>query len=1007
MHPRHLLATGLVAAAVAVSFRAADTPTALPGAPDPQPAALPDPPGDDASLAFEANVGQTDARVRFLSRGAGYTLFLAPTEAVLRLTPGRDGGDGDRTRRAAGPAAVVRLSLANANPAPAVTGVDALAATTHYFVGRDPAGWHRDVASYAKVRYREVYPGIDALYYGNGGQLEYDFVVAPGADPGVIALEFAGVDSVRVDDAGHLRLGVGDRDLVQQRPVVYQMVDGARRLVQGAYALLGGGRVGFTLGDFDAALPLVIDPVLSYSTYLGGDGLDHAEAATVDRAGNTWVVGSTDSVEFPWTLGIDSEYGGGDADAYVCRFSAMGGTPLCAYIGGEGWDEAWAVAVGPDGNAHVAGYTASRDFPTLNAAQPELVPGEYGDAFVLKINDRNDGLEYSTYLGGNDSDVVRAMTVGDDGAAYVTGSTWSWQGFPTTAGALQASDPAGEDAFVAKFADSGALVFNSYLGGSVDDRGRGIVVDGNDRVYVTGNTFSEDFPVRTPLQATHAGAGDGFVAVLRPDGGRLLYGTYLGGSGEDWVYDLRLDAARNMHLSGFTWSADFPLANPLQGVAGGDRDGLLARISADGSTLQYATYLGGSGGDDLRHMVLDGAGNMIVAGYTTSPDFPLVDSLQPLSGQDGVVLKVSADGQRLLSSTALGGADYEVLTGVAIDLDGTVHVTGWTASNDFPLAAAFQDGHANPPTDEAGGEDIFVSRIADLALDSWRGDFDGDGRDDILWRNNATGQGAIWPAGNRAAAVNLSRVGNVAWRIVGVGDFDADGKSDLLWRNAETGANTIWPGAIGADAVSVTGVSNMDWQVHGVGDFDGDGRDDILWHQSGNGQTAVWFEGRYEARANLTRVTNLGWDIVGAGDFDGDGRDDVLWRNGSSGQNTIWSGGDSRAVLPVARLDGHEWQIAGIGDFQGDGKDDILWRNVSNGRNAVWRGGSRAHQQAVRRVSNQRWAIYGTGDYDGDGKDDILWRESLRGGNAVWRGGNAGNVLKVLPVRSLDWTIKS
>ena len=968
------------------------------------------------SFAFEANQGQTASHVDFVARGPGYGLFLTPTEAVFSLSPAAaaldpDALHGARADRLA--PSVLRMALIGGNPAPEATGENLLDGTSHYFTGKDPEKWQRNVSRFGKVRYAEVYPGVDMVYYGADGKLEYDFIVAPGRDPGKIALDFKGVEGIRLDEAGNLLLKTAHGDLVQHKPVIYQLVDGARRMIEGAYALLGGNGVGFKLGQYDLNLPLVIDPVLSYSTYVGGDGWDSVAAIGVDAAGNTYVAGNTNSIEFPWDMGNDSEFSG-IYDAYVCRFTAAGGKPYCAYIGGTGDDAAWALAVGGNGSAYVGGFTSSTDFPVINAQQPNPAAGTNGDAFVLKIDPTGTMLAYSTYYGGNDADVVRALAVDDQGAAYITGNTWSWQNFPITAGVLQPVDPADVDAFVAKFNNSGALAFSSYLGGSGNDQGRGITLDKNRNIYVSGMTAStnfavtaaSNFPTPSAVQPLNAGGNDAFIAKLNPTGSALLYGTYLGGTGDEWGYGLQLDAAGNIHLAGFTSSTDFPTTvGAIQRTYGGDQDGFLTKLNANGSQFVYSTYLGGSGRDDLRHLVLDPAGNAYLAGDSVSPDFPLVNPLQSMNEQQGVLAKIDPTGKKLMSSTALGGSGWDLITGVARSMDGTLHVSGYTVSTNFPLASAFQATNSSATIDP-GVPDIFFTRITDATLASWRGDFDGDGASDILWHNAATGAGSIWPSANGAQARTLTRVTDLNWHIVAVADFNGDGKSDILWRNALTGSNTIWRSGDYALQQAVTGVTNTNWKIAGAGDFDGDRKADILWRDTATGTNAIWLAANNATQRAVTGVTNLGWEVIGVNDFNGDRRADILWRNTSNAQTAIWNTGNSATSASITGVLGTDWRIVGIADFDGDGKADILWRNAATGNNTIWRSGASSTQQAVAPIPNYDWHPVGTGDYNKDGKADILWRHRANGNNTIWRSGNSTTIQAVSPA-GLDWRVRS
>lgn len=956
----------------------------------------------DTSLAFEINRGQSADRVKFLARGQGYSLFLTPQEAVFSLSPAGQlpRGEGNKEKRLA--PTLVRMAVAGGNPDPVVQGENPLTGKSHYITGNDPANWQQDIPQYGKVRYQQVYPGIDLVYYGNGGKLEYDFIVAPGEDPDQIALDFNGVKGLRIDANGDLILQTSHGDLLQNKPIVYQDIDGQRRPVEGAYQMLASNRVGFKLGRYDAREELIIDPVLVYSTYLGGDGDDQSAGSIgVDKAGNTYVAGYTNSINFPWDLGSDSEYAGGLYDAYVCKFNPAGSRPYCVYIGGSGDDEAWSLAMAPDGSAYVGGYTDSTDFPVLAAHQSTLTPGNWGDAFLLKINAAGDALEFSTYFGGNDHETIRALATDSAGAVYATGGTFSWQGFPVTPGAYQTVDVAGADAFLAKFNAGGGLVMSTLLGGTANDQGRGVTVDKSGNILVAGHTTSSDFPLMSPRQPTYGGGGDAFISKFNAAGNALLFSTYHGGSALEWGYGIKLDAASNIFLTGNTESIDFPVVKAMQPVSGGGQDAFLSRFNASGNALAFSTYLGGNGHDDLRHLQLDPAGNVFVAGYTSSADFPGSASQ---AFQRGVLTKFTPAGARLETVT-LGASSWSIVTGLAIDFTGAAQLSGYTAAGDFPVVSAFQATHATPP---AAGEvsetaDMFLSKFGSPHLTNWKGDFNGDGISDILWRNNATGAGVIWPSGNGGIPQNITRITDLNWQIVGVGDFGGDGVSDILWRHRVTGSNVIWKSGRSSTTASVTGVTNVNWRVVGIGDFNGDTRDDILWHDDVTGSSAVWYSATYATRANLTRITNLAWDIVGTGDFDNDGRADVLWRNASTGQNSIWRTGDLATPQVTATVTGDAWQIAGVGDFDNSGGDDILWRNRVTGANQIWKSANVSTKLAVTGVTNQEWQIFGVADYDGNGRADILWRNTATGANVIWRAGVSSSKQTVRSVSNTYW----
>ncbi len=705
-------------------------------------------------LSFEANRGQTDEQVKFLSRGKGYTLLLTPTEAVLALKrpkgqesssslSGRGALHPPETNPKLGaghsePNTVLRMKLVGANPRPEVSGLDELPGKSNYFIGNDPSKWRTNVPHYAKVHYQDIYPGIDLVYYGNqsqrsgdpassaGRQLEYDFIVAPGADPDAIGLAFDGTDRLTLDAQGDLVLRIRDTQVRLRKPVVYQEVDGTRQEIAGSYVLTSNHQVTFEVAPYDASKPLIIDPVLVYSTYLGGSSDDFGSGVAVDAAGNAYVTGSTGSPNFPTANPFQSA-NAGDDDAFVTKFNAAGSALVYStYLGGSNFDRGGAdIAVDADGNAYVTGSTRSTDFPTANPIQPVNAGGE--DAFVTKLNAAGSALVYSTYLGGLNDEGGFAIALDAAGNAYVTGRTCS-DNFPTTAGAFQTNFPGGPcafgaDAFVTKFnADGSALVYSTYLGGSDGDQGFGITVDTAGNTYVTGRIRSTDFPTANPLQPVFGGGSfDAFITKLNADGSALVYSTYLGGSDWDGAGGIAVHAAGNTYVAGSTRSTNFPTTpGAFDTTCGTDGncnfdgssvffDAFVTKLDAAGSALVYSTYLGGSGSDGAGSIAVDLAGNAYVGGGTDSSDFPTANPIQATFAGglgDGFVTKLGAAGDTLVFSTYLGGSGSfrEGPSGIAVDIAGSAYVVGSTNSDDFPTANPF---HAA----RGGAFDAFVAKI--------------------------------------------------------------------------------------------------------------------------------------------------------------------------------------------------------------------------------------------------------------------------------------------------------
>jgi len=534
---------------------------------------------------FEVNRGQVDAQVKFLTRGSGYTLFLTPSEAVLVLRA-------PDAMPAAGQALVstaeVRMHLAGATAQPRVAGVEKLPGIVNYFLGNDPAQWHADIPTYAEVVYQGVYPGIDLIHHGTQGRLEYDFVVGPGAEPGAIRVEFQGADGIVVDAHGDLVLHTAVGDLRQRKPAIYQDVNGVRRAIAGDYVVLGPRRVGFQVAAYDRSRPLIIDPVLLYSTYLGGSGFEVCYDVAIDATGNAYVAGSTTLTDFPTTTGAVQTASGGSADAIVAKVDPTGsGLTYSTYLGGTAADVGYDIVTDAAGNAYVTGYTNSTNFPTTTTAFQTASSGSL-DVFAAKVNPGGSGLVYSTYLGGGAAEEGYGIAVDGAGNAYVTGYTSS-PDFPTTPGAFQAAfhnsanPDAAYDAFVTKLNPMGSgLIYSTYLGGGVVDVGYEIAIDADGNAYVTGYTASSNFPTTTgAFQTVQSGYADAFVTKVNPGGTGLLYSTFLGGGNNDLGYGIAVNAAGHILVAGRTASTNFPTtAGALQTGSDGPGDAFIAKFSS-------------------------------------------------------------------------------------------------------------------------------------------------------------------------------------------------------------------------------------------------------------------------------------------------------------------------------------------------------------------------------------------------------------------------------------------
>lgn len=635
-------------------------------------------------LAFEENRGQTDDRVRFLSRGDGYNLFLTPTEAVLAL-------------RGDDPARVLRLRWEGAAPAPQISGEGELPGKSHYLMGNDPAKWRRSIPSYQKVQYKEIYPGIDLVFYGNPRQLEYDFVLAPGADPKTVRLAVEGADRMEIDPAGDLILYLGGGEVRLKRPVSYQDIGGARREVASAFRRIGDNRIGFTVGEHDPIQPLVIDPVLVFSTYLGGSGSDAVFDVALDPAGNVYLAGYSSSPDFPVPSGPGPSTG-----AFLMKMTPEGTPVYVTYLGAQA---SYGITLDPAGNIYLTG-TGGLGTPLVNPLPPDQRGNGGLDVFVAKLDPSGSTLLYSTTLGGPDQDQGRSIAVDAQGHAYVTGGTHS--GFPIVAPPLPPATEPGVG-FLAKLHPSGSsLVYSTTF----DGYGWEVATDPAGNVYWVGHA-GLSLPTVNAWLPSPLGQGDGFVGKLTSSGSPV-YLTHLGGSRFDQAWSVAADAAGNAYVTGVTDSLDFPLLQPLQSEFKFSYEVFVTKLGPAGTPV-YSTYLGGTHYEWGHDIAVDGTGSAYVTGWTQSTDFPLKDPVQSecrpvivgtYCEPNAFAAKLNPQGSSLVYSTYLGGSDFEEGWGIAADNRGNAYVVGFSHSDDFPTTRAFQ------PFFGGGDNDAFIARIS-------------------------------------------------------------------------------------------------------------------------------------------------------------------------------------------------------------------------------------------------------------------------------------------------------
>ncbi len=714
-------------------------------------------------LAFVPNAGQTDRTVHFQAQSAGGALFFTSNEVVLSL-PILDQSllladeGSDHSLFAMGHSSIVRLRFEGADPSPAVAATGKLDGVVNYFIGDDPGRWRTGLPTFREIVYREVYPGIDLRYNGLTEESDRSFLlkgayhVAPGADPGLIRWRYVGAENVRMDKAsGDLFITPSSaaqstvgQTLVERAPVAWQVVEGERVPVNAGYSLAADGSIGFDLDGYDPAYPLVVDPTLTYSTYLGGSNRDIARAVAVDAGGNVYVTGQTASTDFPRQNPAQPDFGGGGfGDTFVVKLDPSGSALVYAtYLGGSNDDTGHAIAVDSYGAAYIAGDTLSANFPTEKAVQPVSGGGGpfEGDAFVVKLSPTGSTLVYSTYLGGQGDEIGYGIALDGGGNAYVTGYTSSTN-FPTRrAPQPNPSFPQGlnilGDAFVTQIISASGVYtwgYSTFLGGQDWDEGHSIAVDAAGNAYVTGNTRSADFPTERPAQPIFGGGsgfdrGDAFVTQVISASGVYTWGysTFLGGGGGDTGAAIAVDASDNAYVTGETASTNFPTAHPFQNARAGAQDAFVTKIiSASGVyTWGYSTYLGGGGSDSGRGIALDNNREAYLGGFTRSDDFPVTpgayDELCGINGlcdgnnDDAWFAKLGASGSSLTYATYLGGSRADQGYGVAVDARGNAYLVGETNSVDFPVSIGAYDSSCGTDgvCNGAFAPDAFVLKIA-------------------------------------------------------------------------------------------------------------------------------------------------------------------------------------------------------------------------------------------------------------------------------------------------------
>jgi hypothetical protein len=927
----------LIGAALAAPIASAAPRPARPAVPAIGPAARAYAPRDleygRVPLHFEPNRGQAPADARFVAHGDGYRLDLTPSGPVLRTASG--------DAATAPEAEALSVRFAGASPAPEIAGLDPLPGRVNYLRGSDPSDWLVRIPTFASVAYRDLYPGVDLLWYGNAGRVEYDVVVAPGADPRSVRLDVSASRRATIDARGDLLLEGEAGVVTMRKPFVYQERGGARREVASEYVALGGGEIGFRVGTYDPSLPLVIDPVLAYATYLGGNGFDQAYNVAVDAAGNAYVTGVAYTANFPTTAGAYQRTPTG-TDAFVTKLAPDGRTLVYStYLAGANCQ---GIAVDASGSAYLTGYAAI-NFPTTPGAFETMLRGGF-DAFVTKLAPDGSSLVYSTLLGGSFDDFGYDVAVDASGNAYVTGNTaYRAPGpgdFPTVNAVQPAYGGGNEDAFVAKVNATGsALVYSTYLGGgqilnATDDWGEGIAVDAGGSAYVTGYTYSPDFPTTAGAYDRSRAGLDAFVVKFSPGGTSLVYSTFLGAAGREQGYDIAVDAGGNAYVAGLTESEDNPFTPEYDGFPTtpgafqptGSFDAFVTKLDPQGSGLVYSTYLGGAADVDRAWgIAIDSAGNAYVSGDTKSPNFPVVDAVQPNYGGglgDAFAAKLNASGSALVYSTFLGGNLADEARAVAVSANGaSAYVVGSTSSFNFPSTP----GVVQPFN--AGGvehhDDAFVVKLSGAAAAP---------AGDTIGAYTSSSGGHFLRGSNSSGPADWVFQFGAGSLVALSGDWDGDGDDTPGLYDQAAGTfflkNSNSSGS--ADLVFGFGPSGGGWTPL-AGDWNGDGVDTVGLYNPANG---FFFLRNANAPGGADATFGFGpggasWAPL-AGDWNGDGADTVGLYNPANGFFFLRNANTPGAADLVFGFGpgGAGWQPI-TGDWNGDGVESVGLYSPSNG----------------------------------------------------------------------------
>lgn len=873
-------------------------------------------------VLFEQNKGQTDDKVKFVSRGPGYTLYLTQTGAEFSLKSADDVSPSaeivTKGHRSARNLKTDKLTMqfVGANSNPVVTGDDSAVTKTNYYIGKRRI---ENVSNYKRVNYKNIYDGIDAVFYGNKNkQLEYDFVVAPNKDASQIALAFDGAEVMSIDADGNLIIKTDNTELVQQKPFAYQTINGVQKEVSVDYKLTDK-QISFELGQYDNSLPLVIDPVLNYLTYIGGTAFDDVFEIAADNSGNAYISGATRSLNFHGETREDND----ETAAYVAKINTDGTAfDYLTVLEGNSDDLGRGIAVDASGNAFVTGI-ASHFFPTTSGAY-DTVHGvlNYGDVYVAKLN-TSGNLVYSTFLGGTDHDAGFDVAIDAGGKAYVVGTTFSNSAFPTKNRYQGCGVPNpllldSGDAFLTVMNAAGSdITYSTCIGGNQTlDEAFSVALDSSNNAYISGYAKGGNFPTKNAFQPDSGGGDDAWVAKFNPTlsgNSSLIYSTYLGGVGTDLGKAIAVNSSNQAVVVGITGSSNFPLANAFRST-NQINEGFVSVIGSGGNTLVNSSFLGGADQDDAVNVALGSNGLIYVTGQTLSNNFPMALPFQATRAgvRDAFVTKLKF-GVGVISSSYLGGNGNDGGEGIAVK-GNFIYVGGQTASNNLATTSGVIKATS---TAASGSEDGFVAKILDTRLDSVG-----------VFRPSSTF--ILTQSITSVVPVNATFTSGLSGARGVSGDFNGDGTdtigsfTDGAWkvRNSNFPVNNFF-------APITTFNFGLVGDLPVVGDWDGDGVDTAGTFRPSTGQFFLT-NSPTAAFLNNTQQFGLAGDLPIAGDWDGDGIDTIGTFRPSTSQIFLTNSTDASPTIDFVTIFGLNGDLPFAGDFNGDGIDSIgVWRPSS------------------------------------------------------------------------------